>query len=215
MSSGDTTAMCARAACLRRARTLADRLECGAARERWRRSRAAWGALLALCAGCSSESPGSAQVAGSPAPVMSAAESGTPGAVSAAEPSAAVSGSAGAGASGSGKLSFAADVYERVIRARCGQCHSDAPSFGGLAMFPGAMTAYSNLVGVPAGSEAGYQCRNSGLARVEPGAPERSLLYLKLTAPPCGSKMPPAAFGQVTSEQVELVRQWIAEGAAP
>ena len=51
--------------------------------------------------------------------------------------------------------------------------------------------------------------------RVKPGDPEHSLLYLKLTLPPCGSKMPPAAFTQATEEQVSLVRQWIADGAAP
>ena len=146
-----------------------------------------------------------------------AAVSGVPvgGMLAAGNPAPAASGTGGAGAQAATKLSFATDVYERVIRARCGQCHSDEPSFGGLAMFPGATTAYNHLVGVPSGSEAGYLCRSSGLLRVQPGAPEQSLLYLKLTTPPCGSKMPPAAFGQVSAEQVEMVRQWIAQGAAP
>jgi uncharacterized membrane protein len=113
-------------------------------------------------------------------------------------------------------VSFAADVYERVMRVRCISCHSDAPSFGGLAFFPGGATfAYGNLVSVPAGAEPAYQCKDSGLMRVKPGDPEHSLLYLKLTNPPCGSKMPPAAFTQATQEQVELVRQWIMDGAAP
>ncbi len=126
----------------------------------------------------------------------------------------AVPGQSGSGAA-DGKLSFAKDIFERVIRLRCANCHNDAPSFGGLALVPGAATAYANLVGVPAGSEATYQCRDSGLLRVKPGDPEHSLLYLKLTMPSCGSKMPPAAFGQVTEEQVSLVRQWIADGAPP
>ena len=125
------------------------------------------------------------------------------------------SGQSGSVSSTPGKLSFEADIYGPVIRARCSACHSDAPSFGGLAFFPGAMTAYTNLVGVPAGSAQGNLCRDSGLLRVQPGDPERSLLYLKLTKPSCGSQMPPAMFGQVTAAQVSLVRQWIADGAAP
>jgi hypothetical protein len=122
---------------------------------------------------------------------------------------------AGSGAEGGAELRFAI-VYDSVILKRCSACHTDAPSFGGLAYFPGgAAAAYANLVGVPAGAEEGYLCRNSGLLRVQPGEPDRSLFYLKLTNPPCGSHMPPAAFAQPTPEQVELVRRWIAEGAAP
>jgi hypothetical protein len=124
------------------------------------------------------------------------------------------SGATGDAAAASG-LSFATAVYEQVIHARCCACHTDAPSFGGLAFFPGQSLAYANLVGVPAGPAQGNQCRNSGLMRVQPGDPEHSLLYLKLTNPPCGNKMPPAAFTQVSAEQVSLVHQWIADGAAP
>ena len=126
-----------------------------------------------------------------------------------------LAGSGGAPAAGSGKLSFATDVYEMVIRRRCSACHNDAPSFGGLAFFPSAAMAYSSLVDVPAGSAEANQCKNSGLVRVKPGDPEHSLMYLKLTKPPCGSQMPPAAVAQPTPEQVELVRKWIADGAAP
>jgi uncharacterized membrane protein len=132
-------------------------------------------------------------------------------------PTTAGSGAAGSDASApvaGDKLSFATDVYEAVITKRCGNCHNDAPSFGGLAFFPGgAAAAYANLVDVPAGTEDGYLCRASGLVRVKPGEPEASLIYLKLTNPPCGSRMPPAAFGTPTAEQVELVRKWIADGA--
>lgn len=115
-----------------------------------------------------------------------------------------------------GKLSFANDVFPKLIRTKCGNCHNDAPSFGGLAFFPGGPEfAYMNLVGVPAGSDEKFKCKGSGLMRVAPGDPEHSLMYLKLAMPPCGSKMPPAAFGNATPEQIELVHQWIVEGAAP
>jgi uncharacterized membrane protein len=128
----------------------------------------------------------------------------------------ATGGVGGAAAGGAAKLSFATDVFDKVIRTKCSACHNDAPSFGGLAFFPGgAATAYANLVSIPAGAAEANQCRGSGLVRVKPGDPEHSLMYLKLTMPPCGSKMPPAAFSQPTPEQVELVRQWIVDGAAP
>jgi membrane protein involved in colicin uptake len=127
--------------------------------------------------------------------------------------------SAGPAASGSGaatgKLSFATDVYGPVIRARCSSCHTDAPSFGGLTFLPDAAAAYANLVNVPAGAADANLCKASGLARVQPGAPEQSLLYTKLTKPVCGSQMPPAVFPQPTPAQVEIVRKWIADGAAP
>jgi hypothetical protein len=127
--------------------------------------------------------------------------------------------SGGPAASGSGaatgKLSFATDVYGPVIRARCASCHTDAPSFGGLTFLPDAAAAYANLVNVPAGAADANQCKASGLARVQPGAPEQSLLYTKLTKPVCGSQMPPAVFPQPTPAQVEIVRKWIADGAAP
>jgi hypothetical protein len=128
-----------------------------------------------------------------------------------------VPGAAGAaGGAPAGKLSFANDVFPKVIRSKCSACHNDAPSFGGLAFFPGgAEFAYANLVGVPSGDKPEYQCAGSGLNRVQPGEPEKSLIYLKLTLPPCGGKMPPPAFGTTTPEQQELVRQWIADGALP
>jgi hypothetical protein len=142
-------------------------------------------------------------------------ESGVAGA--AAGSGSAMSGSGGNGSSTSGgKLSFATDVYELVIRKRCSACHTDAVSFGSLQLFPGgAAAAYANLVGMPAGPAEGNLCRDSGLVRVQPGDPDKSLIYLKLTKPSCGSQMPPAAFAQPTPEQVELVRKWIADGAAP
>lgn len=125
-------------------------------------------------------------------------------------------GAAGSGGPASGTLSFATDVYEAVIKKRCSACHTDATSFGSLQFFPGgAEMAYAKLVDAPAGSAMGNLCKDSGLTRVKPGDPDHSLIYLKLTKPPCGSQMPPAAFAQATPEQVEVVRKWIADGAAP
>jgi hypothetical protein len=123
---------------------------------------------------------------------------------------------AGSGGAADGKVSFN-EVYEKVLRVRCGSCHNDAPSFGGLAMFPGGpAVAYGNLVDVPAGHEDTFKCKDSGLLRVKQGDPEQSLIYLKVTAPPCGKMMPSGGLGGVvTAEQVSLLRQWIMDGALP
>ena len=72
--------------------------------------------------------------------------------------------------------------------------------------------AYAQLVGVPA---SGSLCGSSGLLRVEPGNPDRSLLLLKMAhaTPACGTVMPPAAGVTVSDAQLEQVRAWIAAGA--
>ena len=181
---------------------------------------AIFAAAVVLGAGCSDDagSPPSS-MAGAPASIagqMALGAAGTGGSAAASAPG--VAGAlpqAGTEAAATGKLSFATDIFPKVIRAKCSACHSDAPNMGGLAFFPGAETAYKNLVNVPAGNEETYKCKGIGLMRVQPGDPDKSLIYLKLTNPPCGSKMPPGMFGMATPEQVELVRQWIAEGAAP
>lgn len=173
---------------------------------------------VGLSAGCA-EGVGSSQAsmgaAGSQAGQMAMGVAGSSGSAAASAGLAGALAQAGTAGAPTGKLSFANDVFPTVIRSKCGACHSDAPSFGGLAFFPGAETAYANLVGVPAGNEETYKCKGSGLLRVQPGDPDKSLIYLKLTNPPCGSKMPPGMFGTATPEQVDLVRRWIVEGAAP
>ena len=174
--------------------------------------------LLAVSVACASHAEPSTDTVAMTSPAGAAAQSvaGSGPAAGGGGSVAAVSGGAGAaGGAASGKLSFANDVFPKVIRSKCGACHNDGPSFGGLAFFPGPETAYANLVGVRSGDKEEYLCAGSTLKRVEPGDPEKSLMYLKLTNPSCGRKMPPPAFGTTTPEQIELVRQWIADGALP
>ena len=40
-----------------------------------------------------------------------------------------------------------------------------------------------------------------------------SLLYLKVTMPPCGSQMPPEYFPYLDSRQTGQIQQWITLGA--
>jgi hypothetical protein len=71
--------------------------------------------------------------------------------------------------------------------------------------------AYRTLVGVPSW---GPKCVSLGLSYVEPGDPERSLVYLKVQEPPpCGLFMPPPGFRALDPRQLEQLREWIARGA--
>lgn len=101
-------------------------------------------------------------------------------------------------------------VYYEILRPTCGIpfCH----------LTPGYFTvatpelAYQTLVNAPATSDA---CRSTGLMRVAPGQPDQSLLYLKITNPPCGKQMP-LSFGTSTPldpRKIEQIREWILRGA--
>jgi hypothetical protein len=71
-------------------------------------------------------------------------------------------------------------------------------------------SAYDSLVGQT--SDPTRDCAMLNLKRVEPGEPERSLLYLKLDiAAPCGQQMPPG--GTVPQKVRDRVRDWIMLGA--
>jgi hypothetical protein len=109
-------------------------------------------------------------------------------------------------ASGGG-LSFAADVYGPILMARC-SCHVNGVS-GGLAM-PDAATAYTNLVGTPAGQ--------APLDRVSAGDSEASYLFHKvngshLDVGGSGGKMPQG--GMLEPAQVTTIADWIDQGALP
>ncbi|MFV8752536.1 hypothetical protein ACNOYE_18470 [Nannocystaceae bacterium ST9] len=98
-------------------------------------------------------------------------------------------------------LSFAADVYP-IIMAEC-SCHvMNAP--GQLPM-PNAAAAYANLVDV-----ASVQV---GLDRVEPGDPDASHLFKKITATQTFGKPMPTLPPLLAADQVAVFEAWIAGGA--
>jgi len=71
--------------------------------------------------------------------------------------------------------------------------------------FMTAQALHDVVVGVDA---AGSACAESGLRRVEPGDPDRSLLMIKLGAgPPCGKIMPPGA--KLSADDIQVVADWI------
>ena len=78
-------------------------------------------------------------------------------------------------------------------------CHSSADAAGGLDLEAADLEA--QLVGAPSGTCDGW-------VRVVPGAPDESLLYLKIAGPaPCGTLMP--APDGLPPEQTACVRSWI------
>lgn len=71
--------------------------------------------------------------------------------------------------------------------------------------------AYHAMVGV---KSFGPKCGDSGLTIVEPDDPDASLLYLKVTTPPCGNMMPNGYFPALDTKQTTQIHDWIAGGAA-
>lgn len=100
-------------------------------------------------------------------------------------------------------------VYIEILSQSCflGFCHSGQEL--DYALFDTESHGYQSLVGAPA---QGPMCSGTGLERASPGHPDESLLVLKITNPPCGSRMP---FGRtpLTARQIQQIGQWIACGA--
>ena len=102
-------------------------------------------------------------------------------------------------------------IYTEVFRtSNCtlGLCHGEGARGGALDLTP-RQEAFDHLVGVASG---GVACAALGYSLVEPGHPDESLLWLKLSAdPPCGRPMPPD--GPLSEEQRDQIRRWIELGA--
>ena len=95
-------------------------------------------------------------------------------------------------------------AVQGVFNANCMQCHSAASALGGLDL---ETSPYTALVGVT--SQA------FGRVLVQPGDPADSLLYLKMSGSQGASEgdpMPPT--GVLDAATVEIVSQWIADGAS-
>jgi predicted CxxxxCH...CXXCH cytochrome family protein len=100
------------------------------------------------------------------------------------------------------------DVYTKILSGTCanGYCHGGGYA-GGWSVKDEDAT-YAHLVGPKS-----TMC--AGLLRVAPGEPEKSALYLKVKGgfgETCDGKRMPSAEGLPT-EQVEMLRAWIAAGA--
>jgi hypothetical protein len=99
-------------------------------------------------------------------------------------------------------------IYENAFRTCRTQCHVMGFSMLNMAT---REAAYAALVDQDS-NPRNMDCAPLDLKRVKPGAPEESLLYLKLDInAPCGQQMPPG--GLLPLEYRDEVRAWIANGA--
>lgn len=100
-------------------------------------------------------------------------------------------------------------LQREIFRPICAGpfCHKDARlGFDASSI----ERSYETLVGTVSDTAL---CGSTGLIRVVPGKPLESLLYLKLTEPPCGRKMPLLFDPNLPPRQLEQIRLWIERGA--
>jgi hypothetical protein len=100
------------------------------------------------------------------------------------------------------------EVFAQIINGPpgCTECH---PPSGALDLSTQA-TAYAALVSQPATSST--SCASQTIDLVTPGNADMSLLYLKVSNPPCGSKMPLGGTA-LDATQLQLISSWINGGA--
>jgi hypothetical protein len=106
-----------------------------------------------------------------------------------------------------------ASIQTTIFSLRCAipMCHDPVTMTGSLILTAGQ--AYGQLVGVPPSVEI---ARDAGMLRVDPGHPENSFLLVKLEGPPPGegSRMPLTG-APLTDAEIQLIHDWIANGAKP
>jgi hypothetical protein len=101
-------------------------------------------------------------------------------------------------------------VWNEIVRTTCATefCHAGSADFMVLL---GEEQGYGAIVGVPA---QGPMCAPTGLLRIAPYDAGASLLYLKITRPPCGNKMPFLPGGPtLCPADIDQIARWITCGA--
>jgi hypothetical protein len=106
-----------------------------------------------------------------------------------------------------------AEIQQIVFSPRCAiiNCHDYSGQQADLILEPDK--AYAQLVGSPPSNGT---AADAGLLRVDPGHPENSFLLVKLTAPGTGEGgQMPLGGPALAPKELELIRDWIANGAKP
>ncbi|MCM8532424.1 MAG: PSD1 and planctomycete cytochrome C domain-containing protein [Lentisphaeraceae bacterium] len=93
-----------------------------------------------------------------------------------------------------GAVDFEKDI-KPIFEAKCYKCHGEKKDKGNLALH-----TRSHAFSDP-----------NGEVIIEPGKPEASLLFKKMTTEDEDDVMPPK--GHLAKEQIDLIKQWISEGA--
>lgn len=106
-----------------------------------------------------------------------------------------------------------ANIQRMIFTPRCSisSCHDSVFKSGNLVLEEGE--SYDQLVGVEPDI---LSAREAGFFRVDPENPENSFLVVKIEGPPLGegSRMPLTG-RLLTADEVQLIRNWIAQGAQP
>ncbi len=123
---------------------------------------------------------------------------------------------AGCGASSTPAATFT-EIYPLIFpietKAQCNFCHglpSNDKSNGKLSMGIDQPTAYAALMATSSSSMCGSGSAVRDL--VVPGDADNSLLFQKLTTPPCGGRMPLGG-SPLTAAELDQIRSWIEAGA--
>ena len=93
-------------------------------------------------------------------------------------------------------VDFASQVWP-IVEERCVSCHGPVDQFNDLRMD----SAEALLKG------------GRGGAIIVPGKPEESTMFTRVNLPPDDLDLMPAEGDPLTEEEVEILRQWIAQGA--
>ena len=106
-------------------------------------------------------------------------------------------------------VSFSADIYPLIVRMNGGcTCHLPTPNGNGIATQISGLNL-SSLATLRMGGV------NSGARVIVAGEPCSSIMYQKLSvAPPFGSRMPLNGPPFWTTDELQLLHDWIAEGAS-
>jgi hypothetical protein len=97
-------------------------------------------------------------------------------------------------------------IQANIFEPLCEHCHAGANAPAGLRL--DAANSYAMLVGIPS-------VERPSILRVAPGDPSNSYLIQKLEGTAAVGERMPAGLPAVPQSSIDVVRQWILEGAAP
>lgn len=112
----------------------------------------------------------------------------------------------GAGGSGGPLAPNFDSIQANIFEPLCEHCHAGANAPQGLRL--DAANSYASLVGVPS-------TEVSSLLRVAPGNPNASYLIQKLEGTAGVGERMPAGLPALPQSSIDIVRQWITDGAQP
>jgi hypothetical protein len=97
-------------------------------------------------------------------------------------------------------------IQANIFEPLCEHCHAGANAPAGLRL--DAANSYAQLVGIPS-------VERSNVLRVAPGDPNNSYIIHKLEGTQAVGERMPAGLPALPQADINIVRQWIADGAQP